>query len=262
LIAKVARWLWPIAFLFPLRLVANRYCWFPFIDPIYHAMLALHEHLPFLIVVAIVAAIVAGTAHVAAARARIAAVLAFAVPTPDDIAEIFADEAQRLRLKVPPIAYLAVNQRLCFALAGRQPTIVLSRGFLAGLSPEDIRLMARHELLHVRFHDPLRRLIWHLAFTAFLFPAFDELERWLTIRRERRVNLLAGEEEPERYARLLTHCTYQEHTLCSNTGESVQHKSALRLVTAPLIVGSLLLGLFASHAAFMQQLAYLTHHHC
>jgi Zn-dependent protease with chaperone function len=231
-------------------------------DPAYHAILALHERLPLLIAVAIIAAIVTVTAHVAAARARIAAVLVFAVRTPDDIAGIFADEAQRLRLRVPPIAYLAVDQRLCFALAGQRSTIVLSRGFLAGLAPQDIRLIARHELLHVRFHDPFRRLIWHLVFAALLFPAFDELERWLATRREQRVNLIAGKEEPERYARLLARCTRYEHTLCSDDGEQVRHKSALRLIAAPLIVGSLLLGLFASHEAFMQQLEYLTRHHC
>jgi Zn-dependent protease with chaperone function len=262
LIGRAARWLWPLAFLFPLRLVADRYCWFPLTDPVYHGILALHERLPLLIGFAIVAAIVSVTAHIAAARARIAEVLAFAVPTPEDITGVFADEAQRLHLRVPPIAYLAVDQRFCFALAGRQPTIVLSRGFLAGLPPQDIRLIARHELLHVRFHDPLRRLVWHLAFAAFLFPAFDELERWLAMRREQRVNLLAGEEEPERYARLLTHCARHEHALCSDDGEPVQRESAFRLIAAPLIVGSLLLGLFASHAAFVQQLEYLTQHHC
>jgi Zn-dependent protease with chaperone function len=261
LIGRAARWLWPLAFLFPLRLVADRYCWFPLTDPMYHAILALHERLPLLLAVAIIASTIAVAARVAAARARIAAVLAFAVPTPGDIADVFADEADRLRLSAPRIAYLAVDQRLCFALAGRAPTIVLSRGFLAGLPPEDIRLIARHEILHIRFHDPLRRLAWHLAFAALLFPAFDELEQWLATHRERRVNEIVGKEEPERYASLLAHCACHAHTLCSDNSEP-QPKSARRLIIAPLIVGSLLLGLFASHAAFMRQLEYLTRHHC
>jgi Zn-dependent protease with chaperone function len=261
LIGRAARWLWPLVFLFPLRLVADRYCWFPLTDPTYHAILALHERLPLLLAVAIVASTIAVAARVANVRGRIATVVAFAVPTPVDIADVFADEAHRLRLSTPRIAYLAVDQRLCFALAGRVPTIVLSRGFLAGLPREDIRLIARHELLHVRFHDPLRRFAWHLAFAALLFPAFDELERWLATRREQRVNELVGKEEPERYANLLAHCVRHAHTLCSDNDEP-QRKGASRLIIAPLIVGSLLMGLFASHEAFMRQLEYLTRHHC
>jgi Zn-dependent protease with chaperone function len=262
LIGKTARWLWPLVFLFPLPWIADRYCWFPLTDPIYHTILALHERLPLLVGLATIAAIVSVSARITAAHARISEVLAFAVPTPEAIVGIFAEEAWRLRLSMPLLAYLAVDQRLCFALAGRQPRVVLSRGFLSGLSSEDIRLVARHELLHIRFHDPLRRLAWRVVFAALLFPAFDELERWLTARREQRVNLLAGGEDPDRYASLLVRCAHRESGLCSDDDRPARRKNTSGLVAAPLLVGSLLFGLFASHAAFMKELGYLTRHHC
>ncbi len=58
---RAGRWLWLLVFLFPLTLVAGRFCWFGPTDDAYHGLLMLHRVLPQIILAA--AAISVATVH-------------------------------------------------------------------------------------------------------------------------------------------------------------------------------------------------------
>ncbi len=52
MIVRLGRWLLPLIFLLPLKLVADRFCWFGPTDDAYHGLVALHRVLPELIIAA------------------------------------------------------------------------------------------------------------------------------------------------------------------------------------------------------------------
>ncbi len=262
---RVARWAWPLIFLIPLTLVAGRGCRFPGVDAAYHSVLWMHENLPALYVVAAAMAAVAVAIRVARARARAATLFALATPLPPALEKAFAMESARLSVAVPALAYLDVAAPLCFALVGRRSSVVVSRGFVEGLDAEELAMVARHELLHIKHRDPLQGFVWHLAFAALILPAFSALERWLTSRRELRTNLEAADvdPDPDRYARLLASQARERRSLCVEAiGAPARSRGLLSALAAPAMVLIVLASLALSHAWFLDHLSYLSARHC
>ncbi len=263
MIWRVARWAWPLIFLVPLTLVADRGCNVPGVDPTYHLVLWLHENLPMLYLVAALIAALAVTLRIVRARSRAATLFALGSELPVPVQSAFAAEARRLAISIPKLVYLDVTAPLCFALVGFRPTVVLSRGFVTDLAPDEVGMVARHELLHVKHRDPLRALAWHLAFAALLMPAFTALERSLGLRRELRTNLEAAAENPERYAALLVSRARERRGLCIEAfGAPACENAPWLTLGPPALVVALLVALAASHAWFMDHLAFLSNHHC
>jgi Zn-dependent protease with chaperone function len=262
-ILRAARWAWPIIFFLPLTLVAQRGCEFPGVDPAYHSVMWLHENLPVLFLIAGIISAVVVMVRVARARAKVATLFSLSTPLPASLLEIFAQEAARLNIRVPAVAYLDVAAPLCFAIVGLRPAVVLSRGFIEDLPEGDVHLVVRHELLHVKHRDPARGFAWHIAFAALLLPAFSELERWLAARRELRTNLAASADNPDRYAALLRSRARNSHGLCAEGfGRADVPRNLANAIAQPLIVVMVLVALAYSHAWFLNHLAFLSSHHC
>ncbi len=258
---RLLRWAWPLVFLVPLTLVAGRGCRFPGVDEVYHSVLWLHENLPLLFVLAAATSAIGVAVRLLRARGRAARLFALASPLPDDLVHAFEDERLRLQLAPPRIAYLDVAAPMCFVLVGIRPAIVISRGFAHGLASEDLRLVARHELLHIRRGDPLRGFLWHVAFAALLLPAFSALERALSRGRELRTHLESAEDDPERYATLLLAQARENRAMCVDTS-AAEHASRFATYAPPLAVAGVLVALAFSHVWFLDHLALLTRDHC
>lgn len=260
---RAVRWAWPLLFFLPLTLVANRGCEFPGVDFAYHTELWMHENLPALFLVAGLVAVVAVLVRVTRARAKAATLFSLSSPMPPLVLAAFEAEAAQLAISVPRVAYLDVTAPLCFAMFGLHPAVVLSRGFIDGLEESDVRMVVRHELLHVKHRDPSRGFAWHIGFAALLLPAFSELERWLAGRRELRTNLEAAEENPGHYADLLRSRARSRDDLCVEAFGHVERPRSFTAAIAQPIVVLLVLGALAySHAWFMEHLAFLSSHHC
>lgn len=243
--------------------MAGRGCGFPGVDPAYHGVMWLHENLPQVYAGVGILAALAVAARVWHARQRAETLFALAAEQPDSLREAFEIEAKALGIVVPPIAYLDVAKPLCFALVGWPASVVVSRGFIDDLGQSDLRLVARHELLHVKHRDPVRGFAWHLGFAALVLPAFAPLETWLSLRRELRTNLEAAGDSPEAYAELLRTKARGNRGLCAEAfAEAARPRGFLRALAAPILVVALLIALTFSHAWFLEHLAYLTSHHC
>lgn len=219
-------------------------------------MVALHEQLPQGLALAAIVAAFFSALRAWHSRFQFSALLALAEEPPDQVRIAFETETTHLELAMPVLSFLPVDQPLCFAL--NSTTLVMSRGFFDGLEPLDIQLVARHELLHLKRRDPLRGILWHVVFAGLLFPAFDEIERKLSIRRERRVHLLAGQSDPERYSALL-HRTHFRQMICIEP--ALAKRNTLQIL-APGLALMLLLALLGSHVMFLTALQYLLKHHC
>lgn len=260
---RVARWSWPLLFLVPLTLVAGRGCGFPGVDPAYHSVLWLHENLPQIYAVVGLIAVLGVGARVWGARRRADALFELSVEQPAPLRAAFEVEARSLGIGVPPIAYLDVAKPVCFALVGLPASVIVSRGFVADLEPSDLRLVARHELLHLKHHDPVCGFAWHLGFAALILPAFGLLETWLSMRRELRTNLEAAGDNPQAYTELLQRKAHDKRALCAEVFSSAgQPRSLLRALVAPVLVALLFIALMLSHAWFLEHLGFLTSHHC
>lgn len=263
LMLRFARWAWPSLLFIPLTPAAGRGCQFVGVDSAYHSMLWIHENLAVLYVAAAVIAAVAVALRVARARARAGVLFSLATSVPERIESAFVAEAGRLSVNLPRIAYLDVAVPLCFVLVGTQPAVVLSRGFIEDLEADEVRMVARHELLHVRHRDPERAFVWHLVFAALLVPGFSDLERWFATRRELRTNLAAAESEPHRYGTLLASRARGQRSLCiGGFGASERRWPRLPVFARPAIGLLMFAGLALSHASFLDHLAFLSAHHC
>lgn len=223
----------------------------------------LHENLPQVYGAVGLLAVLTVAARVWRVRQRAQTLFALSAEQPVSLRKAFEVEARTFGIAVPPIAYLDVAKPLCFALVGWPASVVVSRGFIQGLSASDLRLVARHELLHVRHRDPIRGFVWHLVFAAFVIPAFGELETWFSSRRELRTNLEAAGDNPAAYAELLRSKAHDNRLLCAEAfADASRPRGLVRALAAPLLVALLLVGLTLSHAWFLEHLAYLTSHHC
>jgi Zn-dependent protease with chaperone function len=252
-----------LVFLVPLTLVAGRGCQVPGVDPAYHFVLWLHENLPVLFLITALLAALAVTLRVARVRARAATLFALQTTPPAPVTAAFRAQAAVIGIRVPRLVYLDVAVPLCFALVGLRPVIVLSRGFIDDLDADQVGMVARHELLHVKHRDPVRGFAWHLAFAALLLPAFSALEQRLVSRRELRTNLETAADQPERYAALLVSRARERRGLCIEAfGTAGSRRGVFATFAPPAFVLAVLSALALSHAWFMEHLEFLSTHHC
>jgi Zn-dependent protease with chaperone function len=261
---RFVRALWPVIFLVPLSWWADRGCSFAGVDPAYHATLWIHERLGWF--VAALAAISAGVVigKVVVARRRFARLKAVAEPMPARLESALQRAAAELEISVPTVLYLELAAPIATTIFGR--TVLLSRGFVEGLDDNDLELVARHELAHVRHRDALVGVLWHLAFAALLVPGFEPLERRLHLRRERAANLAAATGHEERYVSLVARLSHGGQ-LCADARlglEAAAPRPDDRWLVwiAPIAVFSLAVALPLSHLAFRHDLPFLLAHHC
>jgi len=266
--ARYVRVLWPIIFLVPLSWVAGKFCSWPPMDPLYHAIVWLHARLPWLIALVFLFSVVAVVVKLTRVRSHFKTLLALGVELPPDLQTLFSREAAEMAMPVPRVAYLDVPLRVCCTVVGG-PAVLISRGFVAPLSIQECRLAVRHELLHVRKGDPQRGLLWHLALAALPLPNVDTFERWLYEGRERRTNEQAAETDPETYKLLLTRGREDTHeraeavSLCSQPAVAgLLEQSRAATFLAPAAGVALIVALLGSHAVFSHDLPYLLAHHC
>lgn len=264
MILRERRWLWLglVVFLFPLTLVAGRFCSFGAADGVFHALVALHGIEPQIVFVAIVASIASVILRLVRVQSRLDILRCLASPPPAQLMDAFLNEAARLEIAVPAVTFVTATVPLCFTARTRRMTSVfVSRGFMEDLDAVDLRLVAHHELIHIRDSHPLWNQIWHVIFAALVFPGFDGVERRLRLRRELRANESAATLDQDRYEELLIRQAREGRSLCAEA--VTQKRSTSRLVAvAPLTVVTFFLALVASHAGFMHDLPYLAAHHC
>jgi len=260
---RVGRWLLPLIFLLPLKLVSDRFCWFGPADDAYHGLVALHRVLPELIIAAGALSVFTVTLRVAKIRDRLKLLAALSSDPPETLLAAFGIEAHRLDVTVPRIVYVTTALPLCFAGLGlRRPDVFLSRGFVQGLSDVELRLVAHHELVHLRDRHPAWNFVWHVMFAALVLPGFGGLERILRQRRELVANISAARIDPTVYEQLLQRRARERRSLCSDGQKAPGRLSRFSAVVAPVAVAGLFVALGLSHADFMHDLPYLVTHHC
>ncbi|MBC5824403.1 MAG: hypothetical protein GIW99_10975 [Candidatus Eremiobacteraeota bacterium] len=273
---RFARVVWPVVFLVPLVPLAGKLCSFLPTDFIYHSLVWVHERLPWLALVAALLAVVGALVRYVKLRGQIQALMTLSTEAPQSLARIFADEARQLAVPAPRLAYVDVSSRFCLtAVSG--PTVLISSGFADPLPEDKLRLVARHELIHVRRRDPERSLLWHLFFSALLVPGFEGLERWLYERRERKTDEAASKSDAAGYAALLKECSASTDDvaatggfLCSTAPNLERSDSrparastvSFRHLLPSAVALVVITGLIASHEAFTNHLPYLLAHHC
>ena len=261
---RFVRALWPVVFLIPLSWWADRGCRLAGVDPLYHTTLWVHERLGWF--VAVLATISAGVVigNILVARIRFARLQLLAESLPARLEHAIERASAELGIAVPTVLYLDVAAPIASTVFGR--TIVFSRGFTEPLGDDDLELVARHELAHVRRHDATAGVLWHLAFAALLIPGFEPLERRLHAQRERAANVTAANGREERYLSLVSRAS-QGAQLCADARlglEAAARRPEDRWLMwfAPLTVVALAVALPLSHAAFRHDLPYLIAHHC
>lgn len=261
---RFARALWPIVFLVPLPWWADRGCSIAGVDPFYHSILWIHERLGwFVAMLAAISAMVVAS-KIIVARVRLRRLLALCDTPPAHVSDAFQRASLELGIRLPTVAYLNLTTPLATTVFG--PIVLISRGFIEGLSSDDLRLVARHELAHAGRRDARSGVLWHLAFTALLIPGFESLERRLHADRERQANLLAARGEEAAYLDLVRRVA-PGPALCVDAGLGVESaarrpEDAWLAWISPAIVVTLAVALSLSHLAFRHNEAYLISHHC
>jgi len=262
---RLIRILWAILFILPLGFFADRLCYIDLADPAYHSLLWLHERLP--VIFAALAVMSAGAALLRFVRiqGQIRSLESLRSRTPDAIVDAFEVASARVGGPRLTLIYIDVSSVFCFAIfSGR---VVISRGFVEQLhDEEELRLVADHETLHVRRADPLKALLWHLFFAAWIVPGFEPLEEAFYAGRERRTDRGSRALNPQRYDALLARFGAQ---MCNGTPgagfrfvSTQRNAHVLRGLAPSLVPVSLLALLIASHVLFVQNLPYLQSHHC
>ncbi len=267
--------LWPLVFLLPLGMLAGQMCSVHVVDPLYHSLLWLHERLvPILVVLAIIS--IAGAAYrFVRVQESIRLLLSLAVEPPDELNDIFGSE-MRAHHSDAELLYIDVNSKFCFTIF-HGPSIIVSHGFVEGLSREELSMVAKHEVLHVLRRDPWRSIAWHLFFAGLVLPGFDPLETFLHLRREHVVDgtVVRESASPEAYKQLLLRCSRRRdraHGAICTSGIAINAQSRdleqMSLVyllerSFPALVSVTTIGLVLfSHELFMTSLPYLQAHHC
>ena len=261
---RFIRALWPIIFIVPLSWWAQRGCQFAGVDPLYHATLWIHERLGWFVgALALLSGCVV-LAKVVVARRRFGRLRSVAEPLPARVQDAVGRATRALGTVTPTVLYVDLSAPIATTVFGR--TIIISRGFIEPLDDDDLELVVRHEVAHVRRGDATTGVLWHLAFAALLIPGFEPLERRLHARRERAANLAAAQGAEERYLSLVARMA-RGADLCA--GARLGLEAAARrpqdrglVWVAPLAVACLVVALPVSHAAFRHELPYLLSHHC
>jgi Zn-dependent protease with chaperone function len=88
--------------------------------------------------------------------------------------------AAALGIAPPPVTFLDRDAPVLFCTGVRRPCVVVSRGAIRLLDPEELRAALAHELAHLARHDPAASWGVMLARAAMWFnPAFQVLSRAL-----------------------------------------------------------------------------------
>ncbi len=231
-----------------------------------HATMTLHEELPMILLAAALVSIGIVIFKLVRVNASLETLRALAGVMPAKLRVALRTETDALNMPEPLITYLEVEAPICYTVMPG-PAILISRGFIEGLDQSELALVVRHELVHVRRRDPLRGLLWHLAFSALLIPGFGGLERWLYDRRERCTSVIAGtlhERRFEKLARRVRHAEVGiERSLGNAYAGAFAPRSARRFVfVQPALAIGVFSALIASHLYFLNALPMLEHHHC
>ena len=270
---RFVRVVWALVFLIPIAPLAGRFCNLLPVDVVYHSLIFLHERLPLIFTVLAVASVVATIVRLMQARDRLRALLALASPLPERLKAIARHEAEVMRISSPRLVYLDVAEPECFATIGG-PLIILSRGFIDQLSDDDLTLVMRHELAHVRHRHPLRGILVRLACAALLVPGFKAIERALYLRRESQADRVAAGLSSDKYDLLMVRlgrASSPDSPLCHGFtlgfASAQSAESARRLPNWTRFIPSgaaaaLIISVAASHAFFDEHLTFLLTHHC
>ena len=262
----IARVLWPFAFIAPAWLAFGRGCLWAPAHLAEHAYLFVHENLPTLIAIAALCSMSIVISKLVRANASLATLRTLSTAMPDRLRDALTSEASALGMAEPSVMYLEIETPLCYTVVSG-PAILISRGFVEDLDARDVALVLRHELIHVRRRDPLRGLLWHLAFSALLVPGFGGLERFLYDRRERRTNALAGHPLDARIARLTRQVREAEFRLERSLGNAYAgalrpNQSKRTVFVRPALATGLFSALVASHLFFVNSMPMLDRNHC
>ena len=260
---RFLRFAWPLIFFIPLGDIAGRYCWLSGIDPVYHTLVFTHEYMPQILLTYALLSVVAVVISDARARVQLRQLAGFASPAPLRLSRALAHECAALGVPNPRCSFLDVDQSFCFTAAG-STGVIISRGFLARLSDEELRLALRHEIVHLRRSHPEKALAWRLLTRLLLLPGFASIERWRHARREEIADRETAGDAVERYRRLLLRTAARTHTPLLSW-----RLSALRGVRPDVIsvwpavlAAMLLVALVSSHFVFLDNARYLMTHHC
>ncbi len=120
---------------------------------------------------------------------------------PPELAGDVASLARAVGLPPPPLRILATDVPALFCAGVRRPGVVISRGALALLDPEERRAALAHELVHLKARDPL--VSWVLMAVrgvAFFNPVAQVLARTLAREAERRSDDRGAEASGDRLA--------------------------------------------------------------
>ena len=260
---RVVRLLWIVLFVLPLGFFADRLCYIDLVDPSYHALLWMHEHIGYLF--AGLAVVFAGVAFARFVRiqGQLGALDTLRSPTPAQLNQAFARAAAQCGVRTFDLLYVDVPMVFCFTVFGGR--IVISRGFADLLSARDLELVAAHEMLHLRGSHPFKALVWHLFFAALIVPGLEPLEDALYQRREWSVDNVVRQSDHSAYDALLARF---KSTMC-NSAPAAAFRAAqptptgtLRSLAPTALPLALLVLLTASHVFFVQNLPYLQAHHC
>jgi Zn-dependent protease with chaperone function len=246
----IVRLTWPALFLVPLGLFAGKYCWLDFVDPAYHSLLWLHQHMLTVVATLGALSIAAAVHRFARSQLGLRRLRRFAAEPPDRVARVFS--AANLQW-----TYIQSDRSFCFTTF-EGPTVFISSKLALELSEEQLAMVVDHERLHIVRKDPLRALLWHLFFAALIVPGFQGIEEALHRARETRVDELVG-------SSLHLHSEY-----ASLRASLAQHKEQMRrasIITPSAIVTAcvslFLLGVVGlSQVWFSVTMPYLMLHHC
>ena len=86
--------------------------------------------------------------------------------------------ARALGIPAPPVVFLARDQPVLFCTGVRRHSVVVSRGAVRLLDPDELRAALAHELAHLARHDPGASWVVMAARGLMFFnPAFQVLSR-------------------------------------------------------------------------------------
>jgi len=228
--------------------------------------LFLHPLMPALLGLASIASIASVVVRIARVRKNMKTLHALASVAPERLVTALRAESIATKTPEPRLIFLDVETPLCYTVVPGT-TVLVSRGFVDGLDDRELAIVVRHELAHVARRDPLRGLLWHLAFAALLVPGFDGIERLLYDRRERQATAIAGSLNPSRFDELAQRVRDSELAFERSLGAGYAGAFRPRAVRRPPLVrpglgAAVLIALLASHWFFSATVPVLERHHC
>jgi len=217
--------------------------------------------MPALLAIVSPASVVNVIARIVRVRTSLATLHTLASKAPQRLLWVLRAQRIAVGTREPRLIFLDIETPLCYALMIGM-TVLISRGFIDGLNPDELAIVVRPELVHGAQRGPLRGFCWHLAFAAPLVPGFDYIERWLYDRRERCATALAGTlADKTRFDEFARRVLGSE--LASERSLGTVYAGALRPRTAHTNPrAAVLVALFASHWIFSKTMPVLERHHC